>query len=89
MFVGRPRPSDDDLEPARYLQRVRADYEQDGHAPTLIQELTQFGFPDSEIERAVLNPASITNCIYNFPIKDWGSPESRYAAEVADSLIAD
>jgi hypothetical protein len=54
----------------------------------LIQELTQFGFPDSEIARAVLNPASITNCLYNFPIKDWGSPESRFAAEVADSLVA-
>lgn len=79
VFVGRGRPNDDDLECARCLQRVRADYKQDGHAPTLIQELTQFGFPDGEIAAAVLNPATITSCLYNFPIADWGLPKSRFA----------
>jgi len=57
---------DDDIETAKYLQTIRAEYEQDGHAPTLIQELTQFGFPDSQIAEALLNPATITECGYGW-----------------------
>jgi hypothetical protein len=62
VFIGKP--SREDLEQARYLQAVRHEYEQDGHAPTLIQELTQFGFPDNHIAEALFNPASITSCTY-------------------------
>jgi hypothetical protein len=87
VFVGRGRPSDDDLEQARYKQRIRADYERTDCQATLWHELTRIGLGYDEIELAVVYPASLTNCIYGFPIKDWGSPESRYAAEVASLHI--
>jgi hypothetical protein len=57
----------DSIDTAQQLQTLRAEYEQDGHAPTFIQELTRFGFPDDEIAAAVLNPATITNCGYGRP----------------------
>jgi hypothetical protein len=57
----------DSIDTAQQLQDIRAEYELDGHAPTLIQELTQFGFPDNEIAAALLNPASITSCGYGMP----------------------
>jgi hypothetical protein len=87
VFVGRGRPSDDDLEHARYMQAVRSDYEQTDCQATLWHALTQIGLGYDEIELAVVYPASLTNCIYGVPIKDWGSPKSHHALEVASSLI--
>jgi hypothetical protein len=57
----------DSIDSAQQLQDIRAEYEQDGHAPTLIQELTRFGFPDTNIAAALLNPATITSCGYGPP----------------------
>jgi hypothetical protein len=69
----------------RSLQAARRDYESSLCQASLWHSLRQIGLGCDEIERAVLNPATLTNCVYGFPLGGM----SRSAALVANSLMAD
>jgi hypothetical protein len=56
--------SNADVETARRMQAIRQDYEQTDCQATLWLELTQMGFGHDDIAAAVLNPRTITGCVY-------------------------
>jgi hypothetical protein len=77
------RVDEDDLRHAKLMQGIRQAYESSDCQATLWHALTEMGWGCDEIRQAVLNPATLTRCCYNYPIGGM----SRYAAEVADSLM--
>ncbi len=64
LFLGTP--SNEDLEVARHMQTVRADYEATDCQATLWADLTQLFFGYDEIAAAILNPASLTRALYGW-----------------------
>ena len=60
--------TDDDIDYAVRLQRIRSEYENDDCQEMLWHDLMQMGFDSKEIRRFVANPAAITNCAYGMPI---------------------
>ena len=59
---------DEDIDEATHLQRIRAGYETDLCQVTLHHELGRIGWGYDEIMGAVLNPATLTDCVY---LSDW------------------
>ena len=66
MFVGTP--SNADLDHAIYMQAARSEYEIDLCQVTLYAKLRRIGWGYEEIMAAVLNPATLTDCVY---LSDW------------------
>ncbi len=55
-------PTDDDIEYATRLQKIRTEYE--NAIDYLRADLLEMGFDSSELARYVANPAAITSCSY-------------------------
>jgi hypothetical protein len=85
VFVGA-RPKDYDLEQARHMQAVRADFEETDCLTTLRLALSREGFGRDEIS-AIFDPRTITSCVYNVPISR--DPIMRSYIIEAASLAAD
>src|SRR5258708_32528449 len=66
MFVGTP--SNADLDHAIYMQAARSEYEIDLCQVTLHAKLRRIGWGYEGIMAAVLNPATLTDCVY---LSDW------------------
>jgi len=66
MFVGTP--SNADLDHAIYMQAARSEYEIDLCQGTLHAKLRRIGWGYEEIMAAVLNSATLTDCVY---LSDW------------------
>jgi hypothetical protein len=66
-----------DIDEAIELQAVRHDFETTDCIATLWENLSRLGFGHDEIERAILNPATITSCGYG------GLPDGPTATLVA------
>jgi hypothetical protein len=68
VFIGTP--SNADLDHAIYMQATFADYETDLCQVTLHAALRKIGWGYAEIMAAVLNPATLTNCVYLADLRD-------------------
>jgi hypothetical protein len=83
VFIGDV--NDDDLRYAKLLQAARQAYESSDCQAALWHALTEIGLGYDEIERAVLNPATLTACVYGVPLGGISPGE----AIVAKSLMVE
>jgi hypothetical protein len=68
VFIGTP--SNADLDHAIYMQDVFADYVETLCQVTLHAALRRIGWGYDEIMAAVMNPATLTSCVYLSDVRD-------------------
>jgi hypothetical protein len=83
--TGIPLPGD--VSEATQMQKIRAEYENDLCQVSLHLELKRFGWNYDQIMDAVLNPATLTSCLYTGRLQGRDRPDAATLRQVLSAPV--